>query len=91
MSESVRNVQWIESGSFTFNLQVCYLEHARCFRSDDRCLLLLSCPQGFVCVCPDAVYGLRRLVLSGDVELSPAPLNLLPENVEIMMGMLRDP
>lgn len=55
-------------------MQVCYLSNAECIRSDDRFLLLLPCPRRLVFLC-HVLYCKSRLVLSGDVELNPGPLN----------------
>uniref|UniRef100_L7LVY0 Tick transposon n=1 Tax=Rhipicephalus pulchellus TaxID=72859 RepID=L7LVY0_RHIPC len=60
-----------------FLVQVCYLNNAYCFRSDDRCLLLVPCPHScsfvFTSLYADIVHCLCSLLLSGDVELNPGP------------------
>lgn len=63
-----------------FFVQVCYRKNDRCFRSDDRTLLLFPSPLVLADLCVHAMYSACQLLLSGDVELNPGPPKPAPTN-----------
>ncbi|CAN8023388.1 unnamed protein product [Ixodes persulcatus] len=54
------------------------IDHGYSFRSDDRFLLLLTCPRHLQSCCRDNLF----LLLSGDVELNPGPDTTLEEMIK---------
>ncbi|XP_065281725.1 uncharacterized protein [Dermacentor albipictus] len=56
-----------------FFTQACYIQGAYSYRSDDRFLLLLFCPNSVVTCCFRILHCYHSLILSGGVELYPGP------------------
>uniref|UniRef100_L7LVY4 Putative tick transposon n=1 Tax=Rhipicephalus pulchellus TaxID=72859 RepID=L7LVY4_RHIPC len=63
-----------------FFTQVGYIPDAYSYRSDDRFLLLLFCPNSLVACCSRVLHYFDGLLLSGDVELNPGPRGVASAN-----------